>query len=163
MKRKIIGEILSINISKIKGVAKSPVEFALIVEDGIENDAHKGAGHRQVSLIADEDIEIVRKSIMTIKPGDFGENIITRGIDLANLKIGEKICIINSKKDIDNIFSDNNLKGIVILEVTQIGKECMHPCSIFEKMGFCIMPHKGIFCKVIQGGVISQNDRIFIS
>lgn len=162
MKRKITGEIISINTSKKKGVTKSPVDFALIAQDGIENDAHKGAGHRQISLMADEDIELVRKSMPTIKPGAFGENIITKGLDLTNLKIGDKVYIVNSKKDIDSIIIDADLKDVVMLEVTQIGKECIHPCSIFKKLGFCIMPQKGIFCKVLQGGPISQNDTIFI-
>ena len=163
LKSKIKGKILSINISAKKGVTKSPVDYALIAQDGIENDAHKGFGHRQISLMADEDIEIVRKSIPTIKPGDFGENIITRGLELTGLKIGEKIYIENTEKNTDAIISADDLKEAIVLEVTQIGKECVHPCSIFKKLGFCIMPQKGIFCKVIQGGTIKKNDNIFIS
>ncbi len=144
-------------------MTKSPVNFALIVKNGIENDAHKGFGHRQISLMADEDIDIVRKSIPTIKPGDFGENIITRGLNLTDLKVGSRIYIAEAKKDINTIIPGEDLKDIVILEVTQIGKECIHPCSIFEKLGFCIMPQKGIFCRVIQGGPIRPNDTIFLS
>ena len=48
--------------------------------------------------------------------------------------------------------------GDVVLELTQIGKECHNGCEIFKKMGKCIMPTNGVFTKVIHGGVISEGD-----
>lgn len=131
--------ILSINISESKGVQKTPVDKAVFRPDyGIEGDAHAGPWHRQVSLLANEDIEAMRGKGIDIRCGDFAENITTEGIELAALPIGTRLHL-----------------GEVILEVTQIGKECHHGCAIYQAAGDCIMPRQGIFTKVIRGGTIS--------
>ena len=163
----IFGEIRSLNISKNKGEVKLPVNSVNILSDGIENDAHRGNGHRQVSMLSCTDIKEVIKIIPEIKSGDFAENITVEGVDFAALSIGDSIEII-SKESFDNIINserkDTDIKYSegVKLEVTQIGKECHTPCSIFHKMGYCIMPKSGIFCKVIKGGKIFTGDKIGI-
>jgi len=135
-------EILSLNISNEKGMAKSPVpRLALVAGHGIEGDAHAGPGKRQVSLLADEDIETMREKLETISPGDFAENITTRGIDLASLPVGTKLTI-----------------GEAVLEISQIGKQCHSGCAIREKTGDCVMPRKGVFAVVIKGGEITDED-----
>ena len=135
-------EILSLNISKEKGIAKSPVPRLVFVADhGIEGDAHAGPGRRQVSLLADEDIETMRKKLKTLSPGDFAENITTRGIDLASLPVGTRLFI-----------------GDSILEISQIGKECHSGCAIREKTGDCVMPRRGVFAVVVEGGEITDED-----
>lgn len=135
-------EILSLNISKEKGMPKSPVPgLVFIVDRGIEGDAHAGPGKRQVSLLADEDIETMREKLDTIAPGDFAENITTRGIDLPALPIGTRLMI-----------------GDVVLEISQIGKECHAGCAIREKTGDCVMPRRGVFAIVVEGGEISDED-----
>jgi MOSC domain-containing protein YiiM len=131
--------ILSLNVSQQKGVCKKPVEAAEFQENhGMVGDAHAGPWHRQVSLLADEDVETMRNKGIEIGCGDFGENITTRGIELASLPIGTKL-----------------YAGDVVLEVTQIGKECHHGCAIYEAVGDCVMPRQGIFARVVRGGVIS--------
>ena len=50
--------------------------------------------------------------------------------------------------------------GSVLLEVTQIGKDCHSPCTIYYQMGKCIMPANGIFARVLQEGEISVRDTI---
>jgi len=133
--------ILSINISDRKGVQKRPVEEALLrPEHGIEGDAHAGGWHRQVSLLADEDIRTMRGRGVEINFGDFAENITTQGIDLAGLPVGTRLHL-----------------GEAILEVTQIGKECHQGCAIFQAVGDCVMPRRGIFTKVIHGGRIRSD------
>ena len=129
-------------ISDKKGVQKHEVDKIILIEDfGIEHDAHAGKWHRQVSFLAGEDIDRMKKKGLSLKPGAFGENIITRGIDWTRAKIGGKIQI-----------------GRAELEVTQIGKECHTPCAIYYTAGECIMPDKGIFAKVLQGGVIHAHN-----
>ena len=167
MSIKSLGEVKSINISKNKGEVKLPVESVNILPEGIENDAHRGNWHRQVSILSYEDIEEVKKKIPSIKPGDFAENITITGIDLSKLNIGSRIKIIS--KDFFNCLDNSQLKALNInnvegaeLEITQIGKECITPCSIFHKLGYCIMPRSGIFCKVIKDGKISIGDKIRI-
>ncbi len=131
--------ILSINVSESKGAQKTPVEEAVFRPDhGIEGDAHAGPWHRQVSLLANEDVETMRGKGVEIGFGDFAENITTEGIELATLPIGTRLHL-----------------GEVVLEVTQIGKECHHGCAIYQAVGDCVMPRQGIFTKVIQGGTIS--------
>jgi len=111
---------------------------------GIVGDAHAGPWHRQVSLLADEDIETMRGKGIDLEYGDFAENITTRGIELAALPVGARL----------------NLGGCEI-EVTQIGKECHHGCAIFDAVGDCVMPRRGIFAKVLKGGTISRDSRCY--
>jgi len=134
--------IVSLNISGKKGVVKVPVSEITVKENhGIVGDAHAGDWHRQISLLAMEDVEFMQKKLDTIKPGDFAENITTKGIDLPALPIGTKLLI-----------------GDVELEVTQIGKKCHKGCSILEQTGDCIMPRRGIFTKVLNGGEITHEN-----
>jgi MOSC domain-containing protein YiiM len=133
-------EIVSLNISEKKGMPKQPVERMLLVPDhGAQGDAHAGPWHRQVSLLAVEAIDAMRKKGAAVSSGDFAENITTRGIELASLPVGARLRI-----------------GDALLEVTQIGKECHKGCAIMQQVGDCIMPKQGIFAKVISGGEITN-------
>ncbi len=142
------GKTLSVCISTEKGTKKREVNSAHINADwGIEGDAHAGHWHRQVSLLSIEEINKMKEFIPDIKPGDFAENIVTEGIDLDKIGIGDRIII---GKDI-------------VLEVTQIGKECHSGCEIQKLVGKCIMPEKGVFAKVLKGGVIKRGDFLRMS
>ncbi len=137
-----MGTVLAVCTSPAKGTQKTNVGSAQFVEDwGIQGDAHAGRWHRQVSLLSWEKIEAFRARGAEVRDGDFGENLVVSGIDFRALPIGTK-------------FRCND----VVLELTQIGKECHHGCQIFQKMGECIMPHEGVFARVLHGGVISQGD-----
>jgi cyclic pyranopterin phosphate synthase len=141
-----MGKIISLNISREKGVNKEPVESVeLRVDHGIVDDAHAGDWHRQVSLLAEESIDFMRAKGLELTPGAFAENITTEGIDLAHLPIGTRMG-----------------SGEVVLEVTQIGKKCHHGCAIFKQVGDCIMPREGIFTKVIVPGVLRRGDSLDI-
>ena len=140
MKREF--EIVSLNVSARTGEAKKPAHSVTLRKDhGIEGDAHAGSGLRQVSLLAVEDIDGMREKLPSLAPGDFAENITTRGVDLPSLPVGTRLEI-----------------GPVALEVTQIGKVCHHGCSILERAGECIMPARGIFARVLRGGEITNGD-----
>ncbi len=134
--------VVSINISGSKGEPKRPVRRAVLREGhGIEGDAHAGDWHRQVSLLAEEDIERMKEKLPSLGPGDFAENVTTRGIDLASLPVGTRLSI-----------------GVAELEVTQIGKACHKGCAILEETGECVMPKRGIFARVLKGGEITDED-----
>jgi len=138
-------KILSINISDKKGEKKIPIAQAVLIENrGIEGDAHAGDWHRQVSLLAQEDVDEMIKKGAKVNCGDFAENITTEGIDLANLPLGT---ILNL--------------GDAVLEVTQIGKECHEHCAIFRQVGDCVMPRKGIFTRVIKSGRINSESNCY--
>ena len=139
-----MAHVLAVCISENKGERKKPVELVELRENhGIVGDAHAGEWHRQVSLLAQESIDKMRKLGLDVNAGDFAENITTSGIDLISLPIGSRLQI-----------------GESLLEVTQIGKECHTRCAIFYQAGDCVMPKEGIFVKVITGGVIRPGDEI---
>lgn len=142
-----MAKILAINISEKKGVIKTPVEAAkLVVDHGIEGDAHAGKWHRQISLLGQESVDkMIAKGLDHLKPGVFAENITTEGIILYELPVGTRLRI-----------------GETEHEVTQIGKECHTGCEIKQITGDCVMPREGIFTKVLKGGTIRPGDEIEI-
>ncbi len=129
-----------------KGIVKREQEKVVLKENfGIEADAHAGDWHRQISLLAGESIDTVKETLPTLKNGAFAENIITRGIDLTQLAVGDRLQV-----------GDN-----IVLEITQIGKECHNSgCAIKKATGDCIMPKEGLFAIVVAGGTISSADEI---
>lgn len=54
-------------------------------------------------------------------------------------------------------------KDTVVLELTQIGKECVHPCRIYYVIGYCIMPREGIFCKVLKPGKVEEGYEVLVA
>ena len=137
-----MGKVIATCISENRGTKKTNVKSVRLIENfGVEGDAHAGNWHRQVSLLSHNKIEDFRAKGATVQDGDFGENLVVEGIDFKTLPIGTR-------------FVCND----VILELTQIGKECHHGCAIFQEMGDCIMPREGVFAKVIRGGIISVGD-----
>jgi len=138
--------VIAVCTSKNKGERKTPVSNVNVLPDhGIEGDAHAGDWHRQVSLLAQESIEKMQRLGLSVKAGDFAENITTIGINLPSLPIGTKLKV-----------------GETILEVTQIGKECHTRCAIYYQAGDCVMPKEGIFTRVLHGGGIKPGDVVEI-
>ena len=138
------GYIVSVNVAETKGVRKDPVEsITLVVDHGVEGDAHAGPWHRQVSLLAQESIAKMLAACPSVDPGAFGENLTTSGIVLYELPVGARF-----------------YAGETLLEVTQIGKECHDRCAIFHQAGDCVMPREGIFVRVLEGGDVKAGDEI---
>ena len=139
-----MANIVAICISEKKGVGKTQIEeINLIEEFGLENDAHGGKWHRQVSLLEKEKIEDFIARGGKVKYGDFGENFVTEGIDLEKIQVGDKITIRDS-----------------LLEITQKGIQCHVKCNIFKMVGDCIMPKNGVFARVLKGGHVKIGEEI---
>ena len=138
-------EVVSVNISAEKGTVKRPVPEIRLDERGIIGDAHAGAWHRQVSILSQDSIDrFAAEMAIELSPGDFGENIDLRGVDLTTVAVLDRFRI-----------------GEVELEVSQIGKECHgDACAIHQQVGTCIMPTEGLFCRVVQGGTIQPGDSV---
>ena len=133
------GTVTAICISEKRGTQKKTLDTArLRTDQGIEGDAHAGHWHRQVSLLSQEEIDAFRAEGADVYPGAFGENLAVQGIPLKVLPVGTRLQC-----------------GSVLLEVTQIGKDCHSHCTIYYQMGKCIMPSNGIFARVLQEGEIS--------
>ncbi len=141
-----MAHVEAVCLSRKKGIVKKEQERVVAREKwGIEGDAHAGDWHRQISLLAGESIDNVKEVLPTLKNGAFAENIITRGIDLSSLRIGDRLQIGDE----------------VILEITQIGKECHNSgCAIKKATGDCIMPREGMFAQVIKGGALTKEQTI---
>lgn len=141
-----MGRVHAVCVSEKTGERKRAVAEAVLREDhGLAGDAHAGSG-RQVSLLAVESIEKMRKRLPELKPGDFAENLTTEGIDIVAIPVGSRL----------RVGSD------VELEITQIGKKCHGPCEIYRKAGACVMPKEGVFAKVVRGGVVRSGDALII-
>ena len=142
-----MGKIVAVCTSPKKGMRKKNVgKGNLVVNLGLDEDAHAGFAHRQVSLLALESIEKMQRLGLNVVPGDFAENITTQGINLLDLTIGTRLKV--------------GKEGI--LKVTQIGKECHQHCEIYKKVGKCVMPTEGIFVKVLTPGTIRPGDAVEI-
>lgn len=143
-----MASVIAVCVSDKKGTRKVAVPEITVKENyGVAGDAHADSGwHRQVSLLADESIDKMRGKGMDLVCGDFAENITTKGIELNTLPLGTVFYV---GKD-------------VVLELTQIGKECHASCEIRTLIGDCIMPKEGIFTKVIKGGKVKAGDNIKI-
>ncbi len=140
-------KIVSISKSKKKGTPKVAIdESVLIADHGLEDDAHAGKWHRQVSFLAAESIDKAKERGLDVGFGDFAENIATEGIDWQNIPVGTLIQLGKS----------------ALVEITQIGKECHNKCAIYYKAGDCIMPREGIFARVLKGGKIRSGDKIHV-
>ena len=140
------GTIRAICISEQKGTQKHEIPKAEFIEDwGINGDAHAGKWHRQVSLLGLEQIEEFRARGADVSFGAFGENLVADGFRFCEIPVGTVL-----------------KAGDVLLEITQIGKECHSHCEIYKKMGDCIMPREGVFAKVLRGGWIRKGDTIII-
>ena len=143
---KTAGIVMAVCTSEKKGTQKAPAaEIELLKDWGIKGDAHAGKWHRQVSLLSLERIEEFRARGAQVEYGAFGENIVISGFDFKSYPVGTQFRI-----------------GDVLLEMTQIGKECHSHCEIYKVMGDCIMPREGVFTRVLQGGIIKPGDEVIL-
>ena len=139
-----VATVVAVCTSDKKGVRKKPVDvIELAVGTGVVGDAHAGAWHRQVSLLPDESVDELREVLPNLAPGDFAENILTRGLDLKSLPVGTVVAA-----------------GEALLAVTQIGKKCHNDCEIKRLTGKCAMPTEGIFAVVIRDGKVRAGDEV---
>lgn len=142
-----MGRIEAICISTARGTQKRPVGSAEFVADwGIRGDAHGGHWHRQVSLLSADRIDAFRARGAQVENGAFGENLVVRGFDFSTFPVG-------------TLFKS----GDVLLELTQIGKECHQHCAIYQAVGDCIMPREGVFARVIRGGIARTGDELVLA
>ena len=143
-----MAKVIAVCRSRKKGTKKGTIDEGALREDyGLVGDAHADCcTHRQVSLLAVESIDKIRGLGFNVAPGDFAENLTTEGIDLLSIPVGARIRIGEG----------------VILELTQIGKECHTGCAIYQQIGKCIMPKEGVFTKVVKGGLVKAGDTVTV-
>lgn len=141
-----MGKIMAVCISEKRGTQKKNIEKVRLIENfGLEGDAHAGNWHRQVSLLSYEKVRAFEEKGISVEEGTFGENLLVEGFDFKTLPIGTRFRC-----------------GDVLLEMTQIGKECHSHCEIYQAVGDCIMPREGVFARVLHGGEIQIGDEMKI-
>ena len=137
-----MGKIMAVCISEKRGTQKKNIEKVRLIENfGLEGDAHGGNWHRQVSLLSYEKVRAFEEKGISVEDGAFGENLLVEGFDFKTLPIGTRFRC-----------------GEVLLDMTQIGKECHSHCEIYQAVGDCIMPREGVFARVLHGGMIQIGD-----
>jgi MOSC domain-containing protein YiiM len=142
------GRIVAVSVSHRKGETKHNVDQArLLVEHGLEGDAHAEGGIRQVSLLALESIDKMRATGANVNPGDFAENLTVEGLEVMHLPVGTRL----------------KVGPAVELEITQIGKKCHAGCAIRELIGDCVMPREGVFARVLTQGLVKPGDAIEVT
>ena len=141
-----MGKVIAVCTSERRGIQKKDVNAGYFsVGWGIDGDAHAGHWHRQVSLLSADKIAAFNEKGAGVVPGAFGENLVVEGFDFRALPVGTLLRC-----------------GDVLLEMTQIGKECHSHCEIYKKMGDCIMPREGVFARVLEPGEIRVGDEMVI-
>jgi MOSC domain-containing protein YiiM len=139
------GRVIAVCKSRNKGTPKTDQGSGILEKgNGLSGDAHRGDWHRQVSLLSIEQIRTMADKGLDVKPGSFAENITTEGLDLDSVEVGDRL----------------KVGPDAVLEVTQIGKECHTRCAIYHKVGECIMPERGVFARVVEGGSVNVGDSI---
>jgi molybdopterin adenylyltransferase len=139
-----VPEVIAVCTSEEKGTPKRDIRRARLIEDfGLEGDAHAGTG-RQVSLLAWESVERLGVDDPAIRHGAFAENLTLRGLEVKDLAIGNTL----------------RVGSLVLLEITQIGKQCHTSCAIRQIIGDCVMPREGAFARVIKGGMVQVGDQV---
>lgn len=141
-----MGKVIAVCAAHRRGIKKINIGAGEFIEDyGLKSDAHAGDWHRQISLLSFEKVLDFRAAGAKAEPGDFGENLLVEGIDFRTLPVGAVLRC-----------------GNVLLEITQIGKECHSHCEIYRQVGDCIMPREGVFARVLRGGVIAAGDEMIV-
>ncbi len=144
-----MAKIIAVCMSKEKGTKKEGIAEGIFKEGfGLLGDAHADSStHRQVSLLAIESINKMREAGFDVEPGNFAENLTTVGLDVSSFPVGT---VLSVGED-------------VLLELTQICKDCHSGCAIFRQIGKCIMPKEGVFARALRGGTVRAEDEIKVS
>ncbi len=135
-------KVIAVCAGKDRQKPKTELEAALFVKGkGIYGDGHFGMGERQVSLLRSEDISQAENSAgFPFPPGSLAENLVIAGLP-EDLSPGQTIRIGES----------------VILIVVEKGKKPGEPHS-YDYRGWCLLPEKGYFLRVEEGGRVKPED-----
>ena len=108
---------------------------------GVIND-RKSAKDGSVSLLSGEAEEQIRAA-GGLCTGRFAANIVTSGLDYANICEGARLKI-----------------GETELEITRVGKPCFEECTLYQQNEPCPLKASCAFARVLRGGAIQQFDEI---
>ncbi len=148
------GRIYQLNVSH-GGVPKRPIEQGVVTSVGIEGDAHRdlrahGGPERALCFYALEQIQRLQAEGHPVTPGSMGENVTTEGIDLSQVKPGDRLWLGDE----------------VLVEVTRYTTPCVNIIGSFKDGDFSRVlqtKHPGwsrFYTRVLQVGLIRQGDTV---
>ncbi|MCR8546697.1 MOSC domain-containing protein [Salipiger sp. P9] len=165
-----MAEVVAVARDAAHRFSKTPCPaIVLIAGEGVEGDAHRGVtvqhrsrvaqdptqpNLRQVHLLSAELFDELAEKGYEVRPGDMGENITTRGLDLLGLPRGTVLGI-----------------GEARLEVTGLRNPCaqisgFRPGLLSEVLrrgpDGTLVRRAGIMAVVTQGGAVSPGDAISV-
>lgn len=141
------GKIYAISISAERGTLKKEVGKCAVTLQGLEGDGHAGDWSRQITCLNYESLKKSNeKHGLTMGPGDMAENILIKGLDFSKITAGTRL----------------QLGADAVVEVSQIGKPD-HPSIVTKTFGVSLLPHEGLFCRVITPGEIKKGDLVVIT
>lgn len=163
--------VLSVNKSPIHSIIKTPCSSVKIVEGlGMENDVHAGKtvkhrydaaktpnkpNLRQIHLIQYELYQELNKKGISVSPGDLGENITTKHIDLFNLPKGTLLQVGD-----ECVIQITGLRA-PCGQLNRVYKGLKQAVMVTDQKGESVLK-AGVFAIVLKSGVVMQNDTIAV-
>ncbi|NOU85657.1 MOSC domain-containing protein [Paenibacillus sp. LMG 31460] len=164
-----VGEVVSVSLSATHTFSKETVEVIRLLDGlGVEGDAHMGKtvkhrsrvaqnpnqpNLRQVHLVHSELFDELRSAAFHVEPGQLGENITTRGINLLGLPKGTKLYI----------------GEIAVVEITGLRNPCIQIENFQSGLLNAVLDHDengnlirkaGVMAIVLTGGEIRVGDPV---
>jgi MOSC domain-containing protein YiiM len=162
------GSVSSVSRAPAHGFSKQPVDAITLVEGwGVEGDAHAGvtaqhlyivkidpgrANLTQVHLIQEELFDEL-EGRFTVRAGDLGENVTTRGVDLLGLPLGTRL----------------HLGEEAVVEVTGLRSPCskinglqrgLMKALVEKSDDGGVVRKSGVMSVVVAGGVVAPGDTL---
>lgn len=142
--------VVSINTSP-GGIPKSPLEEVLVEVGGLAGDGHNHDKHntplQAVSIIDIEDLDDLRAEGFEVGPGATGENVTTRGLDVDELDVGDRL----------------RFAGGVEVELTKKRKPCYVLDSISPDLKRVIVGRCGFYARVLVPGMLRPGEQIHVT
>jgi len=135
-----VAEVLHVFVSQVHRFPMRQVrEVRAVVNRGFEGCNHaRPGGRRQVLLM---DIETLAE--LGLAAGTVKENITTRGLRLAELKLGQRLRV-----------------GEAVLEVTVPCEPCGRMDEVRPGLQEQLRGRRGMLCRVVEGGLVRSGDGI---
>jgi hypothetical protein len=161
--------VVAVSTSPRHRFSKVPVEVVdLVAGHGIAGDAHAGPtvqhlsrkrwrpdlpNLRQVHLLHSELLDALRDQGFAVEPGDVGENITTRGLDLLGLPTGTRL----------------HLGGSAVVELTGLRNPCVQLDRFSDGLMKAVLRKEadgtvvrlaGVMSVVLEGGQVRAGDPV---